>query len=86
MHDNDGPLTLSVTLTLEGYDYSHWGTSGSDGLWLGIGIGSRTMQADVGPKADMILCEFSFNNQSSDEFLCFDSNSDSFASPPRDSR
>ena len=81
MHDTDGDLKISVTLTLQDYDYSWWGTSGSDGLWLGLGIGSRDMT-----NADMVLCEFKFHNATGDAFICFDKHSNNFASPPNDNQ
>ena len=73
VHDDSGDLRISFTLELMNYDYSWWGTSGSDGLWLGMGLGSRDMLG-----ADMLMCEFKFTNSSSDEFVCWDKFSNGF--------
>ena len=71
-----------MRLAYTGYDYTSWGTSGSDGLWLGMGFGSTTMT-----NADIALCRFAFTGTATaDKFNCYDRWSSSQGTPTQDSQ
>ena len=76
----DQTLWLNIILTIDGYDFSGWGTSGQDGLWLGFGIGNHDMY-----NTDMIMCEYKYHNSTNDAFICIDRWSTNLALPGVDS-
>ncbi|CDW71904.1 UNKNOWN [Stylonychia lemnae] len=61
-----------MTLVLNNYDISSWSSAnGQQGVWLGIGYGSKTMT-----NTDMVTCRYYYTNSQSDIFHCSDQYTD----------
>eukprot|EP00347_Sterkiella_histriomuscorum_P023987 403332698 len=62
-------IMLNITLSLSNYDITQWGNNvnGQYGMYMGIGLGSSTMQ-----NSDLILCTYVYRNRSDDKFNCYD--------------
>jgi hypothetical protein len=77
---NDKELYVRFTFRYEDLDITSWSSSGSNGIWMGIGFGKTVMNG-----SDIIMCQYSYYNDSSDAFVCTDRYASLQSLPPLDS-
>ncbi len=69
---------------MQNFDTDGWeGTDGSKGIWLGIGLGTPTMDG-----ADIIHCEYIYfsSDRKKGKFTCYDRYSSNHTFPPLDKK
>ena len=66
--DTDAP-NIVITQKIVGFNTSTWAsaTSGTKGVWMGIGFGNTVMT-----NTDIVACVMPFTNKDTDAFLCYD--------------
>lgn len=65
--DVSGTLKLVMTLRYTEYDITSWSSNGQNGIYLGVGFGSKQMYG-----ADIVICKLVFTNHLTDTFVCDD--------------